>query len=112
MMAGLGASGLMDVRLALVVLAAWLAVSAESFLATHVRGVFRMSFLWFGPTELRMVIAAGALWAMSGGHVTVFGMGPYRLFDIGAVGASVGLAAAFVVNAVRNGITLYREETL
>jgi phosphatidylglycerophosphate synthase len=112
MMAGLGASGLMDSRFAIAVLAAWLAVSAESFLATHVRGVFRMSFLWFGPTELRVLIAAGALWVMSGGQVTVFGMGPYRLFDLGAVAASVGLAVAFVVNAVRNGVTLYREETL
>jgi len=112
MMAGLGASGLMDPRLAIVVLAAWLAVSAESFLATHARGVFRMSFLWFGPTELRVVIAIGALWAMSGGQVTVFGVGPYRLFDIGALGASAGLAVAFVVNAVRNAVALYREEAL
>jgi len=112
MMAGLGASGFMDPRLAVVVLAAWLAASAESFLATHARGVFRMSFLWFGPTELRVLIAAGALRLLSGGQVTVFGMGPYRLFDIGAVFASVGLAVAFVVNAVRNGVALYREETL
>jgi len=86
-------------------------VSAESFLATHARGVFRMSFLWFGPTELRVVIAIGALWVMSGGQVTVFGAGPYRLFDIGALAASAGLAVAFVVNAVRNAVVLYREET-
>jgi phosphatidylglycerophosphate synthase len=112
MLVGLAASGFMDPRLAIVVLAAWLAVSAESFLATHARGMFRMSFLWFGPTELRVVIAAGALWVMSGGEVTVFGMGPYRLFDLGAVAASVGLAVAFVVNAVRNAVALYREETL
>ena len=112
MMAGLAASGLMDPRLAIAVLAAWLAVSAESFLATHVRGVFRMSFLWFGPTELRIVIAAGALRLLSSGTVTVLGVGPYRLFDIGGVVASAGLAVAFVVNAVRNGVVLYREETL
>jgi phosphatidylglycerophosphate synthase len=112
MLVGLAASGFMDPRLAIVVLAAWLAVSAESFLATHARGMFRMSFLWFGPTELRVVIAAGALWVMSGGQVTVFGIGPYRLFDLGAVGASAGLAVAFVVNAVRNAVALYREETL
>jgi len=112
MMAGLAASGLMNPHLAIVVLAAWLAVSAESFLATHVRGVFRMSFLWFGPTELRIVIAAGALRLLSSGTVTVLGVGPYRLFDIGGVVASAGLAVAFVVNAVRNGVVLYREETL
>jgi hypothetical protein len=112
MMAGLAASGFMDPRLAIVVLSAWLAVSAESFLATHVRGVFRMSFLWFGPTELRIVIAAGALRLLSSSTVTVLGMGPYRLFDIGGVAASAGLAVAFVMNAIRNGVALYREEPL
>ena len=32
-------------------LAAYLLVSAESYLATHAAGIFRMSFLGFGPTD-------------------------------------------------------------
>ena len=39
----------------------YLLVSAESYLATHAAGIFRMSFLGFGPTELRIVLAIGAI---------------------------------------------------
>ena len=42
-------------------LCVYLLVCAESYLGTHAAGVFRMSFLGFGPTELRMVLIAGAL---------------------------------------------------
>ena len=86
-------------------------VMGESFLATAARSLFRMSFLWFGPTELRILIAIGALMLLGGGSVRPFGWGPYRLFDVGGVCASAGLVAVFVVNAVRNTVALYREET-
>jgi len=112
MLVGLALSGFMDPLLALATLSAWLLVSAESFLATHTRGVFKMSFLWFGPTEFRILIAAGALRLLLGGWVTVLGLGPYRLFDIGGVVASAGLGVAFIVNAIRSTAVLYREETV
>jgi len=111
MLAGLAASGYMDPFVALVTLVAWLLVMAESFLATFARSLFRMSFWWFGPTELRILIIIGALKLLRGGMVEPFGFGPYRLFDIGGVCASAGLAVIFVVNAVRNAAALYREET-
>jgi hypothetical protein len=103
--------GHMDPLIAACTLAAWLLVMGESFLATWARSLFRMSFLWFGPTELRILIAAGALMLLGGGLVRPFGLGPYRLFDIGGVCATGGLAVVFVVNAVRNTAALYREET-
>jgi phosphatidylglycerophosphate synthase len=111
MLAGLAASGFMDPFIAVVTLVAWLLVTAESFLATFARSVFRMSFGWFGPTELRILIMAGALKLLRGATVEPFGFGPYRLFDIGGVCASAGLAVIFVVNAARNAAALYREET-
>ncbi len=111
MLAGLAASGHMDPLVAAVTLAAWLLVMGESFLATAARSLFRMSFLWFGPTELRILIAIGALVLLGGGVVRPFGWGPYRLFDLGGVCASAGLVVVFVVNAVRNTVALYREET-
>jgi hypothetical protein len=43
--------------IALSLLVAYLLVSGEVFLATAVRGVFRMSFAGMGPTELRIVLA-------------------------------------------------------
>ena len=111
LLGGLAASGYMSPLLAAVTLSAWLLVMGESFLATASRGLFRMSFGWFGPTELRVLIAIGALALLRGGLVRPFGMGPYRLFDVGGVCATIGLAAIFVVNAVRNTAALYREET-
>jgi phosphatidylglycerophosphate synthase len=110
LVAGLAASGFMHVPVALLMLVAFLCVMGESFLATHTRGLFRMSFLGWGPTELRVVIAAGALWMLNGSLVTPFGLGPFQLFDVGGVVASAGLAITFVVNAVRNTIALYHEE--
>jgi phosphatidylglycerophosphate synthase len=111
MLAGLALSGYMNPLIAAVTLAAWLLVMGESFLATYARSVFRMSFWWFGPTELRILIAIGALTLLRGGMVHPFGLGPYRLFDIGGVCATVGLVVIFFVNAARNTISLYREET-
>ena len=111
MIAGLALSGHMTPIVAVTVLAAWLLVSAESFLATFSRGIFRMSFGWFGPTEFRLLIAAGAIKLLDGGIVTPFGLGPYHVFDVGAVAATIGMGIAFVVSAIRNTIVLYREET-
>lgn len=111
MLAGLALSGHMNPLIAAVTLAMWLMVMGESFLATWARSLFRMSFLWFGPTELRILIAAGALMLLRGGLVRPFGLGPYRLFDIGGLCASAGLVIVFVINAVRNTAALYREET-
>ena len=45
LMTGVACSGLMHPLLALAVLAGYLLVSAESYLATHAAGTFRMSFL-------------------------------------------------------------------
>jgi phosphatidylglycerophosphate synthase len=111
MLAGLALSGHMDPLIAAVTLAIWLMVMGESFLATWARSLFRMSFFWFGPTELRILIAIGAVKLLGGGLVRPFGLGPWRLFDVGGVCASAGLVLVFVVNAIRNAVALYREET-
>lgn len=112
LMGGMAMSGVMSAGVALVMLVAYLLVSAEVFLATAVRGEFRMSFLNLGPTELRILLAIGAIAAYLSPRVTPFGLGPFLLFDIGGVVAVLGLGAAFVTSAVRNGAALYRDEPL
>jgi phosphatidylglycerophosphate synthase len=109
--AGLAYSGLMSPVLAALLLAAYLLVSAETYLATHACGVFRMSFLGIGPTELRIVLAAGALRAAYDPWVTL-GDGQLRLFNLGAIVAIAGLAAVFIASTVRNGSALYAAEPL
>ena len=112
LLVGLALSGLMNPLLAMVLLAAYLLVSAESYLATHAAGIFRMSFLGFGPTELRLVLAAGALKAAAGPMVDFGWLGAFRLFDVGAVVAVAGLSIAFIASAVRNTHALYLAEPL
>jgi len=111
MLAGIAASGYIHPLLAMATLVAWLLAAAESFLATNARSVFRLSFLWVGPTELRILVAVAALSLLAGGVVSVPGLGMCRLLDVIGVAASAGLAAAFIVNVIRNVIALYREET-
>ena len=58
---GLALSGGMQPLLAMALLVAYVAAMAEVFLATHVTHVFRLASFGFGPTELRLVLAVGAL---------------------------------------------------
>ncbi len=109
---GLSASGLMSATLAFGVLVAYLLVAAEVFLATTVRGEFRMSFFGMGPTELRIVLAVGALRAFINPYVDWGALGTFRLFDVGGVAAIVGLGVALIVSAVRNTRALYLAEPL
>ena len=112
LMIGVAASGLMHPLLALAVLVGYLLVSAESYLATHAAGVFRMSFLGFGPTELRLVLAMGALKCARSPFIELFGGPTVRLFDVGGLVAIAGLAIAFGAAAVRNTRALHRAEPL
>jgi hypothetical protein len=102
-------SGLMNPLLALSLLGAYLLVCAETYLATHATGVFRMSSFGFGPTELRVLLATGAVKAAHAASVTIAGIG-MRLFDVGAAVAIAGLAVTFIVSAARNTRALYLKE--
>jgi phosphatidylglycerophosphate synthase len=102
LLAGLACSGLMSPLAAALALVGFLLVSAETYLATHASGLFRMSFMGFGPTELRILIAIGALKAATDPWVSVGALGSIRLFDLGGVIAATGMAVVFVVSAIRN----------
>jgi len=112
LMLGVAGSGLMHPLLALAVLVGYLLVSAESYLATHAAGVFRMSFLGFGPTELRLVLAIGTVKCARSPFIDLFGGPTVRLFDVGGIVAIAGLAIAFGVATVRNARALHRAEPL
>ena len=110
--AGLAGSGLMSPLLAMILLSAYFLVCAETYLATHAVSAFRMSFFGVGPTELRIVLGAGALKASGGAWITLGGSIAVRLFDIGAVVATVGLVVAFITAASTNTRTLSELEPL
>jgi phosphatidylglycerophosphate synthase len=112
LLGGLALSGYMTPLVAVGVLAAYLLVAAEVFLATAVGRAFHMSFLAVGPTELRILLSAGALALLVRPEVSPFGLGPFLLFDVGGVVAIPGLLAAMAISATRNTRALYRAEPL
>jgi archaetidylinositol phosphate synthase len=106
---GLACSSFMSPAVALAVLIAYLLVSGEVFLATAVRGVFHMSFAGVGPTELRILLAAGAMALFRDPHVAV-GHLSVRLFDLGGVVAIAGLLGSFAVSVWQNATALAEAE--
>jgi len=112
LLGGLALSGYMNPFVALGLLVAYLMVSAEVFLATHAQGVFRMASFGFGPTELRIVLAIGALYLFRDPQVSLGPFGSYRLFDFGGIIAIAGMAIAMVASAIRNTRSLYLAETV
>ncbi len=111
LVSGMAASGLMHPPIAIALLAAYFLVSAETYLATHAVGVFRLSFAGVGPTELRILFAAGAVYVSRHPWVDVAGQ-PALLLDVSGLVAIVGLVIVFVVSAVRNTRALYLAEPL
>jgi archaetidylinositol phosphate synthase len=112
LMAGLSVSGLMNPLMAAAVTTVYLLVCAEAYLATHAAGVFKLSFLGFGPTELRILLAIGVLKAAATPEIRVPALGPMLLFDVGGAAAIAGLTVAFVTSVVRTTCALYAAEPL
>jgi phosphatidylglycerophosphate synthase len=110
LLSGLAFSGLMSPLTAAALLAAYLLVSAETYLATHARGRFKMSVLGVGPTELRILVAIGALKASYDPVVSLGPLGLMKLFDAGGIVAAASLVVVFAVSAAHNTKALYAAE--
>ena len=108
---GLAASGHMTPIVAAAFLIAYYVLSIEIYLATYCVGRFQMSFWGWGPTELRILLAIGALVLFVKPIVTIFGV-PMRLFDVGGIVGAIGLIVTALISAIRNTRTLYTAEPL
>jgi archaetidylinositol phosphate synthase len=111
LLGGLGLSGYMSPFVALGLLAAYLLLMVETFLATHALGTFKMSHFKIGPTELRILLAIGNLVLLVHPMAEVFGH-QYRLFDVSGVIAIGGMLFTLVFAAAVNTRALYRAEPL
>ena len=111
LLGGLGLSGYMNPFVALSLLAAYLLLMVEAFLATHTLGTFKMSHFMIGPTELRILLAIGNLVLLVHPMADMFGH-QYRLFDVGGVVAIVGMLFTLMFAATVNTRALYRVEPL
>ena len=111
LMSGLAASGYVDWRIATGMLVAFLLLSIESYLASYTLGIFRLSFAKFGPTEIRILLAAGntVLWFRP--DIKAPGLS-YRLLNFGGLVAAAAMGVMVIVAAVWHTRELYRQETL
>jgi phosphatidylglycerophosphate synthase len=109
--AGLGLSGYMSPIVAAVTTAAYMMLIAEVFLAARAVGTFTLSYFRIGPTELRLILAIGALMLLVHPTASILGR-QYQLFDVGGVVATIGLFGTFLVSAAANTRTLHRAEPL
>ena len=109
--AGLALSGYMSWTAASAFLVVYFMLCIEVYLATYTVGKFHLSFFGFGPTELRILLAAGNINALF--HPTVHWLGRKVLFfDVGVWVATAGIAIVMLVSAWKHTVQLYREETL
>jgi archaetidylinositol phosphate synthase len=111
LIAGLVAGRFLNVAPAAAFLIAYYLLTIEIALATHALGTFRISYWKFGPTELRILLAAGTLqllrspWSVIADHRML-------LFDVGcSIGAAI-LVLTLIVSAISNTRKLYRLEPL
>ena len=111
LLGGLGLSGYMSPFVALALLVAYLLLLVETFLATYVLRQFTMSYFKIGPTELRILLAAGNLVLLVHPMADLIGR-EFRLFDVGGVVATCGMLATLVFAALTNTRALYRAEPL
>ena len=111
LMGGLALSGIMRPWIAIGLLIAFLLLSIQSYLGTYALGEFRLSFWRFGPTELRILLAAGNLALLWKPRVHFLG-GYYRLFDAGGAIGLAGMALMAVFFTGQNTLRLYREERI
>lgn len=111
LMAGLAFSGYMTPWVGGVFLIAYLLLSIEIYLATYTIGTFHISHWRFGPTELRILLVIGNLFALRNPYALIGGHS-FFLFDVGFAIGAVALAAILVQTTVKHIVMLYREETL
>jgi archaetidylinositol phosphate synthase len=109
LLGGLGLSGHMSPLVAMALLAAYLMLLVETFLATYTLRSFKLSYFKIGPTELRILLAVGNLVLLVHPTANLFGR-EYRLFDVGGVIAACSMVATMAFAAVTNTRALYMAE--
>jgi archaetidylinositol phosphate synthase len=109
LMGGLACSGLLHGTIAAAMLAAFLLLAGESYLAAHALERFQFSQGLFGPTEIRILLAAGNLAALRNPFATLLGH-RMLLFDVGGAIAAVAMLAVALRVAVRDTAELYAQE--
>ena len=106
---GLAVSGLMHPVLAAALLVVYYLLSIHIYLATHTQGVFKISYGFFGGTELRIIFAALNLIVLAAPDLAAGGL-TLRVLDLAGSLGLLALLAVTVQAAARTTRELYRLE--
>jgi phosphatidylglycerophosphate synthase len=106
---GIGLSPYVNMEVALVALAGYLLLSIHAFLSVRVLGELKLSYSFFGPTELRFVLIGLTLAMMGFGTGPVFG-GIVTAIDLFVGGAGLLLIGIFVAQTWITARRLSAEE--
>jgi phosphatidylglycerophosphate synthase len=110
LLGGLALSGFMSAPVAAGLLIGFLFLAIDSYLTTYTLGRFELSHWKMGPTELRILLAAGTVALYWKPRVAFLGRS-YSLFDFGgAIGVAV-MTLMTLVSVARHGRELFRLET-
>ena len=110
LISGIALSGFVTPAVAYAFLVAYLLLSIEIYLATYCVGKFHLSYWRFGPTELRLALAAGNVALLWHPRTLIFGR-EFLLFDVGFGVGAMGVALILVQATVQHTMQLYKEET-
>ena len=104
---GLGLSPYMLLAVSLAIVVAYLVLSINVYLETHVFGEFRYGYGIIGPTEIRiLLIVLNAVAAIAAGlPFNLFGIG-MTVFDLLGIGAALGMTGMLIHRVARNLRTL------
>jgi phosphatidylglycerophosphate synthase len=108
---GLALSGYIHPAIAFGLLVAFLMLSIEAYLATYTLGQFQLSYWKFGPTEIRLLLAAGNMALLQWPTVKILGT-QLRLLDVGGAIGIAGMALMLIVSAIQHTAKLYGEEKI
>jgi len=106
---GLALSEYMSWPVAVSLLIGFYLLSINAYLATYTLGSFRLSYWKFSPTEVRVLLAVGNIFAFRNATVEVFSS-RHLLFDIGGAVAIFCMAVVLVASVTMNTVALYRME--
>src|SRR5439155_11334463 len=98
LLGGMACSGRMSPLIAVALLAAYLLVAAESYLATHVSGVFRISYAVFCLKKKNFVLAVAAVFMVRHPLASIGPLPPMWLLDVCGIVPILGLIVVFVVS--------------
>jgi phosphatidylglycerophosphate synthase len=110
LMSGLAFSTFMSPAVAYAFLIVYLLLSIEVFLATYTIGTFQLSFWNFGPTELRILLVIGNLFALWDRFARI-GSSRFLLFDVGFLIGTVVMTVVLIQAVIKHTAALYKAET-